>query len=208
VRRHRPRFPGPVSADTACRSIALRAAVSIAASRAGFAAHARRAGAVLGSGGSAHVAPGAGAGGRTPAGPRIPPSGPTLRPVHQLGLDCGSNAVTPSIPPVARPALICVTRRTASKALERERSSSFCKLQTFFRSPPGMPCRSAADTVRRPRPAASRPTATPGPRLRVRSPPPQPAMPLPSFLRSRNTCKYTNIAYQQHCHGGVGIGWR
>ena len=50
-------------------------------------------------------------------------------------LDLGPSAVMPSIPAVMRPALTSATRRTAIRALARERSISFCKLRTFFRSP-------------------------------------------------------------------------
>ena len=41
----------------------------------------------------------------------------------------------PSTPAVLRPALTSVTRRTLTSALLRERSISFCRLRTFFRSP-------------------------------------------------------------------------
>jgi len=41
----------------------------------------------------------------------------------------------PSTPAVRRPALTSVTRRTLTSALLRERSISFCRLRTFFRSP-------------------------------------------------------------------------
>ncbi len=47
----------------------------------------------------------------------------------------GSSTTFPSTPAVARPALISVTRRTLSSVFERDRSISFCKLRTFFRSP-------------------------------------------------------------------------
>src|SRR5258708_817835 len=39
------------------------------------------------------------------------------------------------MPAVLRPALSSVTRRTLNNALARERSISFCRLRTFFRSP-------------------------------------------------------------------------
>jgi hypothetical protein len=39
------------------------------------------------------------------------------------------------MPAVLRPALSSVTRRTLNNALARERSVSFCRLRTFFRSP-------------------------------------------------------------------------
>ena len=54
-------------------------------------------------------------------------------------LDLGPSAVMPSIPAVMRPALTSATRRTAIRALARERSISFCKLRTFFRSLPATP---------------------------------------------------------------------
>jgi hypothetical protein len=41
----------------------------------------------------------------------------------------------PSTPAVLRPAFTSVSRRTLASALARERSISFCKLRTFFRSP-------------------------------------------------------------------------
>ena len=41
----------------------------------------------------------------------------------------------PSTPAVLRPALTSVTRRTLTRALLRDRSISFCRLRTFFRSP-------------------------------------------------------------------------
>src|SRR5215831_18045330 len=41
----------------------------------------------------------------------------------------------PSTPAVLRPALTSVTRRTLNRAFARERSISFCRLRTFFRSP-------------------------------------------------------------------------
>src|SRR6266487_1414739 len=50
-------------------------------------------------------------------------------------LSVGTTTTLPSTPAVLRPAFCSVTRRTASSALLRERSISFCKLRTFFRSP-------------------------------------------------------------------------
>ena len=46
-----------------------------------------------------------------------------------------NNTVLPSTPAVFRPAFSSVTRRTLSRALAWERSISFCRLRTFFRSP-------------------------------------------------------------------------
>jgi len=43
-----------------------------------------------------------------------------------------SGAVTPSMPAVRRPALTSATRRTLSRAFERERSISFCRLRTLL----------------------------------------------------------------------------
>jgi hypothetical protein len=43
--------------------------------------------------------------------------------------------ILPSTPAVLRPALTSVTRRTLNNAFARERSISFCRLRTFFRSP-------------------------------------------------------------------------
>ena len=45
------------------------------------------------------------------------------------------STMRPSTPAVLRPALTSVTRRTLTSALLRERSISFCRLRTFFRSP-------------------------------------------------------------------------
>ena len=46
-----------------------------------------------------------------------------------------ASTMRPSTPAVLRPALTSVTRRTLTSALLRERSISFCRLRTFFRSP-------------------------------------------------------------------------
>jgi len=46
-----------------------------------------------------------------------------------------ASTMRPSTPAVLRPALISVTRRTLTSALLRDRSISFCRLRTFFRSP-------------------------------------------------------------------------
>src|SRR6266487_3254380 len=46
-----------------------------------------------------------------------------------------SSTTLPSTPAVLRPAFCSVTRRTLSNAFARERSISFCRLRTFFRSP-------------------------------------------------------------------------
>ena len=46
-----------------------------------------------------------------------------------------ASTMRPSTPAVLRPALSSVTRRTLNNALARERSISFCRLRTFFRSP-------------------------------------------------------------------------
>ena len=46
-----------------------------------------------------------------------------------------ASTMRPSTPAVLRPALISVTRRTLTRALLRDRSISFCRLRTFFRSP-------------------------------------------------------------------------
>jgi hypothetical protein len=69
----------------------------------------------------------------------------TGRGVHRVARCCtqsassafweASSAVLPSTPAVLRPALISATRRTLSRAFERDRSINFCKLRTFFRSP-------------------------------------------------------------------------
>jgi hypothetical protein len=67
-----------------------------------------------------------------------PGSHPAVRRCAQSArsaLDLGPSAVMPSIPAVMRPALTSATRRTAIKALARERSISFCKPRTFLRSP-------------------------------------------------------------------------
>jgi hypothetical protein len=48
---------------------------------------------------------------------------------------CASTTTSPSTPAVLRPALSCVTLRTDSSALLRERSINFCRLRTRFRSP-------------------------------------------------------------------------
>ncbi len=45
------------------------------------------------------------------------------------------STILPSTPAVLRPALTSVTRRTLNNAFARERSISFCRLRTFFRSP-------------------------------------------------------------------------
>src|SRR5262245_7895860 len=47
----------------------------------------------------------------------------------------GVSAASPSTPAVLRPALTSVTRRTLTKAFDRHRSISFCKLRTLLRSP-------------------------------------------------------------------------
>jgi hypothetical protein len=44
-------------------------------------------------------------------------------------------ATSPSTPAVLRPALRCVTCRTLTSVLARDRSISFCRLLTFARSP-------------------------------------------------------------------------
>src|SRR6266566_3259905 len=46
-----------------------------------------------------------------------------------------ASTTLPSTPAVLRPALTSVTRRTLTSAPERDRSISFCRLRTFFRSP-------------------------------------------------------------------------
>ena len=46
-----------------------------------------------------------------------------------------ASTMRPSTPAVLRPALTSVTRRTLTRALLRDRSISFCRLRTFFRSP-------------------------------------------------------------------------
>jgi hypothetical protein len=45
------------------------------------------------------------------------------------------STMRPSTPAVLRPALTSVTRCTLNNAFARERSISFCRLRTFFRSP-------------------------------------------------------------------------
>ena len=57
------------------------------------------------------------------------------------------STMRPSTPAVLRPALTSVTRRTLTSALLRDRSISFCRLRTFFRSP----ARDAAKIRRRSR---------------------------------------------------------
>ena len=69
----------------------------------------------------------------------------TGRGFHAVAPCCSQSAMSafsqpvsttlPSTPAVLRPALSSVTRRTLSRAFDRERSISFCKLRTFFRSP-------------------------------------------------------------------------
>ena len=69
----------------------------------------------------------------------------TGRGVHAAAPCCSQAAIPafsqpasttrPSTPAVLRPALTSVTRRTLTSAFERERSISFCRLRTFFRSP-------------------------------------------------------------------------
>ena len=46
-----------------------------------------------------------------------------------------ASTTRPSTPAVLRPALTSVTRRTLSRAAERDRSISFCRLRTLLRSP-------------------------------------------------------------------------
>src|SRR5664279_3435009 len=55
--------------------------------------------------------------------------------VTSSALAAGSSTTSPSMPAVLRPALISVTRRTLSSVLACDRSISFCRLRTFFRSP-------------------------------------------------------------------------
>jgi len=50
-------------------------------------------------------------------------------------LASSDSATTPSTPAVFRPALTSVTRRTLTNVFARDRSISFCRLRTFFRSP-------------------------------------------------------------------------
>ena len=52
-----------------------------------------------------------------------------------LALASGVSTTSPSTPAVRRPALRSVTRRTLTSVLVRERSISFCRLRTLFRSP-------------------------------------------------------------------------
>ena len=65
--------------------------------------------------------------------PRLASGAAPSRPVRPSAR--GSTTTLPSTPAVLRPALISVTRRTATSALLRERSINFCRLRTFFRSP-------------------------------------------------------------------------
>ncbi len=64
-----------------------------------------------------------------------------------LPLPRGLRTVSPSIPAVRRPALVCVTRFTLWSVFECERSMSFCRFLTLFR----FPCCAALKTLYRSR---------------------------------------------------------